>query len=147
MSDCKEKSACMDRRDFLVKAGFLAGGAVLAISALGTSAFAATFEDVIVEVPADSPLAKTGGSRLIDSPAGQIIVVNEGDGKFGAFSARCTHKGGTVAYDASSKKLVCPKHGSAFDGSTGAVVTGPANDPLKSFPAKGSANKITISVG
>jgi len=147
MSDCKDTPACMDRRDFLVKAGFFAGGAVLAISALSTSALAATFDDLTVEVGPDSPLAKAGGSQLVDSSAGQLIVVNEGDGKFGAFSARCTHKGGTVGYDAASKKLVCPKHGSAFDGSTGAVVNGPANDPLKSFPAKGSANKVTISVG
>ena len=49
MSDCKDTPACMDRRDFLVKAGFFAGGAVLAISALSTSALAATFDDLTVE--------------------------------------------------------------------------------------------------
>jgi nitrite reductase/ring-hydroxylating ferredoxin subunit len=146
MSDCKNNSACMDRRDFLVKAGILAGGGVLTISALGTSAFAGTFDDVTIDVAADSPLAKAGGSQIVDSSAGQIIVINEGDGKYGAFSARCTHKGGTVGYDAAAKKLVCPKHGSAFDGSTGAVVNGPADSPLKSFPAKGSGSKVTISV-
>jgi nitrite reductase/ring-hydroxylating ferredoxin subunit len=137
----------MDRRDFLVKAGFFAGGAVLAISALGTSAFATTFEDLTVEIGPDSPLAKAGGSQVIDSSAGKLIIVNEGGAKFAAFSARCTHKGGTVGYDAAAKKLVCPKHGSAFDGSTGAVVNGPADAPLKSFPAKSSADKVTISVG
>src|SRR4051794_681594 len=105
MSDCKEKSACMDRRDFLVKVGFLAGGAVLTISALGTSAFAGTFDDLTVQIGADSPLAKTGGSQIVDSSAGQLIVINEGSGKFGAFSARCTHKGGLVNYDATSQTI------------------------------------------
>jgi len=137
----------MDRRDFLVKAGFFAGGAVLSISALGTSALAGTFQDVTVEIGPDSPLAKSGGYQLVDSSAGQLIVVNEGNGKFGAFSARCTHKGATVSYDASAKRLVCPKHGSAFDGSTGAVVNGPAESPLKSFPAQASSGKVTVSAG
>ena len=48
-----------------------------------------------------------------------------------AYSAICTHQGCTVAYQKSSKHLVCPCHGAAFDPAKGAkVIAGPANAPL-----------------
>src|SRR4051812_40302563 len=100
MKNCNDNSPCMGLREFLVKAGLAAGSVVLTVNALKGSAFANTFEDVTIEVGSDSPLAKTGGSQIVDSSAGKIIVINEGDRKFAAFSARCTHKGGMVDYDA-----------------------------------------------
>jgi len=145
MENCNEITACMGRREFLVKAGLVAGGIVLTVSAAGT-AFAANFEDVTIEVGADSPLAKVGGSQIVDSSAGKIIVIHSGEGTYLAFSARCTHKGGIVEYDPIGNKLNCPKHGSSFDGAEGKVLRGPAEDPLKSYPAKESAKKVTISV-
>ncbi len=146
MNDCKDQAPCLGRRQFLVKAGLIVGGAVLTVSALGGSSFAAIFDDLTIDISRDSPLAKAGGSQIVDSTAGKLIVINEGDGKFAAFSARCTHKGSQVAYDAATKKMTCPKHGSAFDGSTGVVVNGPADTPLQAYPAKQAANKVTISV-
>ena len=145
MNDCIDKPACFDRREFLVKTGLLAGGAILTISALGGSSFAAALEDLTIELTADSPLSKPGGSQVVDSSAGKIIVINDG-GKFLAFSAVCTHKRGIVDYDPATKKLVCPKHGSTFDGTNGAVVKGPADDPLKSYGAAKTGSKVTVSV-
>ena len=146
MSECKDKPSCVSRRDFLVKSAFLAGGAVLTVSALGSSAFADRFEDVTIEVAADSPLAKAGGSQIVESSAGKIIVINEDGSNFAAFSARCTHKGATIKYDAASGQLKCPAHGSTFDGKTGAVTHGPAADPLKSFAAKETGTKVTVTI-
>jgi len=146
MNECKDKSSCFSRRDFLVKSALFAGGAVLTVSALNNSVFAGRFEDVTIDVTADSPLAKSGGSQIVDSSAGKIIVINEGSGNFAAFSAICTHKGAIVGYDASAKKLVCPKHGSEFDGVTGNVVKGPAEDALKSYPARETGTKVTLTV-
>src|SRR6478672_2062788 len=133
MNDCTRDAPCMGRREFLVKAGLIAGGTLLTVSSLGGAALGAAFEDVTIDVTADSPLAKAGGSQIVDSSAGKIIVINEGAGNFAAFSAICTHKGGIVGFDASVKKIICPKHGSEFDGATGAVSKGPADAPLKSY--------------
>ena len=110
------------------------------------AAFAGAFEDVTIDVAADSPLAKVGGSQIVDSSAGKIIVLHEADDKYLAFSAKCTHKGGLVEYDAASNKLTCPKHGSAFDGVDGKVLKGPADEPLKAYPAKAADKKVTVTV-
>src|SRR6476620_179834 len=146
MKDCNDMSACMGRREFLVKAGLVAGGVVLTVSSLGNSALGAAFEDVTIDLAVDSPLAKVGGSQIVDSSAGKIIVLHEADDKYLAFSAKCTHKGGLVEYDAASNKLTCPKHGSAFDGVDGKVLKGPADEPLKAYPAKAADKKVTVTV-
>ena len=146
MKDCNEIVDCSGRREFLVKAAMLAGGLVLTLSAplLGS---AAAFEDVVVPIDDKSPLNKVGGSQVVASTVGKVIIVRTGDASFVAFSARCTHKGTTIGYDAASKHFVCPNHGSEWDGSTGKVVQGPADNPLPSYPAKGTAASVTVTVG
>lgn len=136
----------MGRREFLVKAGLVAGGVVLTVSSLGGSALASAFEDVTIDVAADSPLAKVGGSQIVDSTAGKLIIIHEEGDKFVAFSAKCTHKGAILEYDPIGNKLNCPKHGSSFDGAAGTVLRGPAEEPLKSYPAKSSDKKVVVSV-
>lgn len=44
-------------------------------------------------------------------------------------SAKCTHLGCTVEWNAAESRFVCPCHGSQFDG-LGQVVNGPASTPL-----------------
>ena len=146
MKNCNDKAACMGRREFLVKAGLVAGGVVLTVSSLGSTALGAAFEDVTIDVAADSPLAKVGGSQIVDSTAGKLIVIHADGDKYLAFSAKCTHKGALLDYDAAGKRLTCPKHGSAFDGRTGAVTQGPADDPLRSYPAKSADKKVVVTV-
>lgn len=140
MDDCVSKSVCMGRREFLVKAGLVAGATILTVSAAG----AMTFEDVTVPVTADGPLAKVGGSQIVDSSAGKIIVIRTGEKSFAAFSAVCTHKKGLLAYD--GKTLSCPKHGSKFDASSGKVTSGPAEDALKSYAAKPGDGSVIVAV-
>ena len=130
----------------MVKAGFAAGAVVLTVSSLGSSADAMVFEDVTVPVGADSPLAKVGGFTVVDSSAGKIIVIHETDTKFAAFSAKCTHKGAQVEYDAANKQIRCPKHGSRWDQETGAVVKGPTDTALPSFPASQNAANVIVKV-
>ena len=143
MKDCVETKACMGRREFLVKAGLVAGGMVLTVSSLNA---AITFEDVTVPIAADSPLAKVGGSQIIDSTAGKLIVIRTEDAKFAAYSARCTHKRAVIGYDHATKQLACPSHGSRFSAGDGSVAKGPAETALTSYVAKGGATSVTVVV-
>ena len=147
MKDCNDSGACMGRREFLVKAGFAAGSIVLTVSTLGSTGVAAVFDDVTVTVGADSPLAKVGGFQIVDSSTGKLIVIHSAEDKFVAFSAKCTHRGATVEYDAAAKQIHCPKHGSRFDASNGSVVKGPAEKSLPEFPAEASGQTVTIKAG
>ena len=147
MKDCDRTDACLSRREFLVKAGFTAGALTLTVSSLGSFADAMVFEDVTIAVGPDSPLAKVGGFTIVDSSAGKLIVIHETDTKFAAFSAKCTHKGAQVEYDAANKQIRCPKHGSRWDQETGAVVKGPTDTPLPSYPAAQNPAGVVIKVG
>jgi len=136
----------MNRREFLVKTGLVAGGLVLTVSALGGSALGLPFEDVSVPITPDGPLAKVGGSQVVDSSAGKIIVIQVDKGKFVAFSAKCTHKGSIVGYNASTKQIECPKHGSRFDTADGKVLGGPAGDPLPKYTSKSDDKSVTVTI-
>lgn len=136
----------MGRREFLVKAGLVAGGTVLTVSAAGKTFGSSSFEDVTVPIGADSPLAKVGGSQVVDSSAGKIIVIRAGEAKFVAYSAICTHKRGLLGYDREKNQLACPKHGSKFDATNGRVANGPAEVSLPSYPATGSGESVKVVV-
>lgn len=145
MKDCNKNADCSGRREFLVKAAGLAGGLVLTISGIG-SAFGESFADVTVNIDSASPLNKIGGSVIVDSSAGKIIIARTGEAEFIAYSAKCTHKGGLMEYDAAGKQFVCPKHGSKFDAANGNVTDGPADTKLPSFKATGTASSVTVTV-
>lgn len=145
MKDCNKSSDCSGRREFLVKAAGLAGGLVLTLSGIG-SALGRSLADVTFNIDTASPLNKVGGSVVVDSTAGKIIIARTGDAAFIAFSAKCTHKGAIVEYDAAGKRFVCPKHGSKFDAANGNVTDGPAGTKLQSFKAAGTASSVTVTV-
>lgn len=76
----------------------------------------------VSEVPVGSALLVTAASG---SP---VVVAQPTAGEIVAFSGLCTHQGCAVAV--AKKELDCPCHGSKFDAFTGAVLNGPALDPL-----------------
>ena len=84
---------------------------------------------------------------LVDVPPGQGTVVQEGgrrlavyrddNGDVTVLSARCTHMGCLVAFNPAERSWDCPCHGSRFD-LTGAVIEGPATEPLAAEPPAAS---------
>ena len=72
-----------------------------------------------------------------------IAVFASPDGTFRAVLMRCTHKG--VELRITGDRLECSAHGSTFD-STGAVLEGPASDPLRTFPVHESDGILRISL-
>ena len=70
------------------------------------------------------------GSAL---PVGDAAVFNVA-GAFCATQAKCTHRGGPLSEgEIDESTVTCPWHGAKFNVCTGAVLRGPAVDPLKTF--------------
>jgi nitrite reductase/ring-hydroxylating ferredoxin subunit len=70
------------------------------------------------------------GSSLL---VGDVAVFNV-DGHFCATQAECTHRQGPLSQGVlNGSTVTCPWHGAQFNACTGAVLKGPAADPLKTF--------------
>ncbi len=150
VKNCNDSIQCPGRRDFIVKAIFGAGGLILTLTGLssitGANSRLDGDEDITFQIGANDPLSKVGGWQVFDSKVGKVIILRTGEASFVAFSARCTHKGGLIEYDEGEHNFLCPKHGSRFDKVNGNVVTGPADEPLPAYAAKGNAASVTISI-
>ena len=85
-----------------------------------------------------SDLGSAGGSVK----EGNIIIINTGDG-FIALSNKCTHQGCVVSYDSDTNELPCPCHGSVFS-TSGSVLEGPAESPLKKYGVTQEGDILTI---
>lgn len=94
-----------------------------------TSATGAASGNTIAQVSQVAP--NDSASFTIPSSGDPGVLVHLTNGQFVAFDATCTHAGCPVSYDPSSKLLLCPCHGAAFDpAQSAAVVQGPTNTPL-----------------
>ena len=87
----------------------------------------------------DEALMKDNEFRIGDVPPGAALAVGDAavfnvERQLCATQARCTHRGGPLAegrLDGST--VTCPLHGSQFDVTTGSVLHGPAQDPLRTY--------------
>ena len=115
-------------------AGAVAAGAGgLAACGSGSSADGATTTVKTADVP-------IGGGKIV----GSVVVTQPAAGTYKAFSAICTHQGCTVS-SVAKNEIDCACHGSAFDASTGAVVTGPATKPLAAKNVTVSGDTLTVT--
>jgi Rieske Fe-S protein len=71
-----------------------------------------------------------GEGRVIGDGIGQKAVYRDEDGALRALSARCTHLGCIVRFNAAEQTWDCPCHGSRFE-LDGTVANGPATAPLE----------------
>jgi thiosulfate dehydrogenase (quinone) large subunit len=87
-----------------------------------------------------------GGAASFTDPAAGVpaFVVQPSAGHFVAFSAVCTHAGCTVQFDQSAHEFVCPCHGSVYNASTGAVVSGPAPSPLAPIAVRQASGQLFV---
>ncbi|WP_232664595.1 FAD-dependent oxidoreductase [Pseudonocardia sp. TRM90224] len=74
-----------------------------------------------------------GEARVVRSGTDRTGVYRDDEGIAHAVSLRCTHLGCLVRFNAAERSWDCPCHGSRFD-VTGAVLEGPAVEPLPSKP-------------
>lgn len=124
----------MKRNEFLTALGVSAGTVIFApflascsknSSALGAGGTVDFTLDLTL--PANAALKNVGGSLLTKG-----VIVARTLGGYIALSSVCTHQGGTVYYNNSSNRFVCPVHGANFS-TTGSVLLGPATSPLTSY--------------
>lgn len=95
--------------------------------------------DIAENAPCDVLVARTIAQSLSEIGPGEGGIVATGDHKVAVYrderggvttlSARCTHLGCTVKWNAAEKTWDCPCHGSRYT-PAGAVVNGPAERPL-----------------
>lgn len=95
--------------------------------------------------PVTMPLSSipVGGAVSAKLGSTPIVVSQPTAGKVVAFSAVCTHQGCTVAPQ--NSEFDCPCHGSRFNGTTGAVLQGPANAPLTQLKATVSGDTVSVT--
>jgi thiosulfate dehydrogenase [quinone] large subunit len=89
-----------------------------------------------------------GGAASFQDPSSgdPSLVVQPTAGRFLAFDAVCPHAGCVVQYDQSNKAFLCPCHGSAFNGQSGAVENGPATSGLARLTiSKGPDGQLYVS--
>ena len=124
--------------------GVLSAGCLVALTAAvagcgardeGTAAAPGT----VIGSTADVPVA--GGAVLGEH---RVVVTQPVAGTFRAFSAVCTHQGCTLD-EVAEGVISCPCHGSRFDIADGAVVRGPADQPLSSVGIAVDGTAITLA--
>ncbi len=136
-NNCHEtEKNCSGRREFLVSTSAMAGGLLLSVgTAQKVSATTTPAAETVIKLDENSPLNKVGGSLVVETASGKVVIARTGEASFSAVSAVCTHKGGTLGYDEKSKLFVCPNHNSKF-GTDGKNAGGPAKTPVKSFKSQ-----------
>jgi cytochrome b6-f complex iron-sulfur subunit len=93
---------------------------------------------------ANATLTEVGGTMAFDADSDTILVARTSETEVIALSAVCTHAGCIVDYSATTGNVECDCHGSEFS-TTGAVLRGPANKPLKMYTATLAGTTITIT--
>lgn len=162
--------AAPTRREFLK--GAFAGIAATLGTALAVTLFSKGGPTSANPSQPAAPTATTGAGDVATAPAGSTsiatasqvpvnsavsftlpsngdpgVLVHLSNGDFAAFDATCTHAGCPVEYDPSSKLLLCPCHGAAFDPSQrAAVIQGPTDIPLTSVPIHMDSSNGAITV-
>ena len=76
---------------------------------------------------------------------GEVLI----EGGFCATQARCTHRQGPLSEGSlDGSTVTCPLHGAQFNVWTGAVLRGPAKDPLKTYAVTvdGDVGRVKVPV-
>ena len=85
-----------------------------------------------------------GSMRVFDVRGDRIAVANV-NGAFHAFDDTCTHLRCSLAEgDLEETTVICPCHGSEFDVRSGAVLQGPAREPVETYEARTEDGSLEI---
>jgi len=88
-------------------------------------------------VPADE--FPPGSVKLVTVAPGEFVGVYNCGGALYAIEDRCSHDDGPLCegdWDQETCTVVCPRHGSAFELSSGRPLSLPAYQPVETFPVR-----------
>jgi nitrite reductase/ring-hydroxylating ferredoxin subunit len=86
------------------------------------------------------------GGKVYTVGGKRVLVTRPKKKQVRAFLAACTHEGQSLS-GASANKIVCSRHGAAFDATTGAVLQAPATTPLVKVSVKlNKKNRIIVTI-
>jgi 3-phenylpropionate/trans-cinnamate dioxygenase ferredoxin subunit len=89
-----------------------------------------------------------GSSKIVRHGSIFVGVYNCG-GELYAIEDRCSHDDGPLCegdWDEDLCRVVCPRHGSAFELSTGTPVTLPATEPVDIYPVRIADGSIVVEL-
>jgi cytochrome b6-f complex iron-sulfur subunit len=129
----------MTRKEFFLRVGFAASGALIpaCIGGLATSCSSNPDATAPVQLPkavdftvevSSGALSINGGFLVLN----EIITARTLIGEFIAVSVACTHQFTNVDYISGSNSFICSNHGSQF-ASDGIVTKGPADRNLTKY--------------
>ena len=76
---------------------------------------------------------------------GVIVAVFNIDGKFYAIEDQCTHDGGGLAGGALENcEVICPRHGARFSLATGAALSPPAYESVRTYATRINAGMLEV---
>jgi Rieske Fe-S protein len=85
--------------------------------------------DLLASRPGAPDALRAGQGAVVSIEGADLAVSRDAEGRVHAVSAKCTHMGCVVNWNAAEYTWDCPCHGSRF-GPDGRVLHGPAADPL-----------------
>jgi 3-phenylpropionate/trans-cinnamate dioxygenase ferredoxin subunit len=97
-----------------------------------------------------APLAEFGpGSAKIVSVGWTSIGVYNCNGELYALEDRCSHDDGPLCegeWEQDECRVICPRHGSAFDLASGRPLSLPATEPVETYPVTVDAGIVRVEV-
>ena len=91
-----------------------------------------------------------GSTKLIYAGPTLTLGVYNCGGMLYAIEDRCSHDDGPLCegdWDEDLCRVICPRHGSAFDLATGKPMSLPAFEPVKTYPVRIVDGLVKVDVG
>jgi 3-phenylpropionate/trans-cinnamate dioxygenase ferredoxin subunit len=91
-----------------------------------------------------------GSVKLVTVGPGAYVGVYNCGGELYAIEDRCSHDDGPLCegeWDDDLCRVVCPRHGSAFDLATGRPLSLPAYEPVETYPVRIVDGIVRVDVG
>jgi 3-phenylpropionate/trans-cinnamate dioxygenase ferredoxin subunit len=98
-------------------------------------------------VPADE--FPPGSVKLVTVAPGTFVGVYNCGGNLYAIEDRCSHDDGPLCegtWEEETCRVICPRHGSAFDLATGRPMSLPAFEPVATYPVRIVDGTVKVEV-
>ncbi|GAA1383914.1 Rieske (2Fe-2S) protein [Kitasatospora putterlickiae] len=142
MSEAPESPAPSRRTLLCGAAAVLAAGGTVAVTGCSSSSSdSGSAAKTPVDVGPASAVPVGGGTVYREK---KIVVTQPTEGRYKAFSAKCTHAG-CIVDQVKNQKIQCPCHSSLFGITDGAVLDGPAPTPLPEYTVEVEGGNLKVT--